>query len=159
MEEKNITLISPSLHVEAMSYVDDIMGAGRQEQIEVLCRNLRQMEIKKKYTFNNANGKSHYMIIKTGNDQEEDVEILVGKRKITRASEYKYLRNQIDERGTVERQIIEVENKSKGMIIGAKKIASYKNIGNMITSALLLIYEKTIIPAITYNLEVWSNWQ
>ena len=99
------------------------------------------------------------MIIKTGNDQEEDVEILVGKRKITRASEYKYLRNQIDERGTVERQIIEVENKSKGMIIGAKKIASYKNIGNMITSALLLIYEKTIIPAITYNLEVWSNWQ
>ena len=112
MEEKNITLISPSLHVEAMSYVDDIMGAGRQEQIEVLGRNLRQMEIKKKYTFNNANGKSHYMIIKTGNDQEEDVEILVGKGKITRASEYKYLGNWIDERGTVERQISEVENKS-----------------------------------------------
>ena len=52
-------------------YVDDILAAGSKDVSEMVGQNLGRMEIEKKYTFNIGNGKSRYMIIKTGKKQEE----------------------------------------------------------------------------------------
>ena len=159
MKEKNITMITPSLHIEAMAYVDDIMGAGKREQIETLGRNLQEMEVKKKYTFNNLNGKSHYMVMKTGREPIEEVDITVRKGGITKTSAYNYLGNYLHESGTIERHLEETERKMRSMVAQARVVSSEKKLGSLSTSILLILYEKTIIPALTYNLEVWTNWR
>ena len=75
-------------------YVDDMMTAGSKDLMEKVGKNLRSMEKEKKYTFNNANGKSHYMIFNTGKKQEEqELNIQVEKGKVKRTREYKYLGN------------------------------------------------------------------
>ena len=107
--------ITPELYVGAMAYVDDIMGAGNKEVVEKIGNNLKIMEKEKKYTFNNGNGKSHYMIIKTGRDKEEELDITVENGQITRTDEYKYLGNWLTETGTVERQLQEINGKIKGI--------------------------------------------
>ena len=159
INEKNITVITPKIKIEALVYVDDIIGIGSKENIEIVGRNLAEMEKRKKYTFNNGNGKSHYMMIKTGVEPEEEVEIKVEKGKIEKTVEYKYLGNWINEKGTVERQVKEIRSKIKGMALEAKRIGHEKKTGNMSTDVIISIYEKTIIPAILYNLEVWTNWR
>eukprot|EP00794_Sanderia_malayensis_P020626 gene20626-22661_t len=153
------TVISPEIELKALAYVDDIMGAGSREHVEGVGRNLKEMESRKKYTFNNANGKSHYMIVKTGREQEEIVDIQVEKGKITRTQEYKYLGNWITEKGTVEKQLEMSGKKVKGMIEESKKIAAENRTGIMSTDIAILLYERTIIPAMLYNLEVWTRWR
>ena len=91
------------------------------------------------------------MIVKSGREKAEEVEIEVEKGKITRAKEYKYLGNWTEE-VIPERQIEEVRKKMKGMVTEAIGISNQNNTGTM----LLLFYEKTILPALTFNLEVWT---
>ena len=124
------------------------MAAGNKDTVEKIGNNLRTMEKERKYTFNNANGKSHYMIIKAGREKEEEVNIKVEKGQITRAKEYKYLGNWISEKGTVERQLEEIEGKTKGMVIEAKRIGNEDRTRIMSTEIQILMYEKTIVPAI-----------
>ena len=84
MKEKVVTHLTPELYICALLYMDDIMAAGSKETLERVGKNLRRMEKEKKYTFNNANGKSHYMIVNTGKEQEEkEPNIQVEKGKIT----------------------------------------------------------------------------
>ena len=81
MKEKTMTHITPELSVETLVYVDDILAAGSKGVIEKVGQNLGRIEIERKYTFNIGNGKSHYMIIKTGKKQEEqEIQIQVEKR-------------------------------------------------------------------------------
>ena len=71
MREKTVTHITPELSIGTLVFVDDILAAGSKDVIEKVGQNLGRMEIEKKYIFNIGNGKSHYMIIKTGKKQEE----------------------------------------------------------------------------------------
>ena len=64
------------------------------------------------------------MIIKTGREKEEEININVEKGQITRTNEYKYLGNWMSEKGTVERQLKEIELKAKGMAVEAKRIGA-----------------------------------
>lgn len=66
MKEKAVTHISPNVYTEALAYVDDILAVGSKEHIEKVGKNLLEMEKRKKYAFNNSNGKSHYMVIRIG---------------------------------------------------------------------------------------------
>ena len=157
--ERVVMYITPEISIGALAYVDDIMAAGSKDTVEKIGNKLRTMEKEKKYTFNNANGKSHYMIIKTRREKEEEVNIKVEKGKIKWVKEYKYLRNWVSEKGTVERQLEEIERKTKGMVIEAKRIGNEDRTGIMSTEIQILIYEKTIVPAMTFNLEVWTNWR
>ena len=45
------------------------------------------------------------------------------------------------------------------MISEAKRIGNEGKTGEMSTEILLFLYEKTIVPAVIYNLEVWTNWR
>ena len=80
MKEKAVTHLTPELYTSALAYVDDIMAAGSKETVESVGKNLRRMEIEKKYTFNNANGKSHYMIVNTGKNRRKKNQIYRSKK-------------------------------------------------------------------------------
>ena len=160
MSENTQVHLTPQVEVGAMAYVDDIMGAGSKDLIENVGKNLAEMERTKRYTFNNENGKSHYMVIKTCKKKNvEEPEISVQKGKITKTAEYKYVGNWLNENGTVETQLKAINKKAKGMVAESKRIANEARTGKMSTSVLLLLYERTILPAITYNLQVWTNWR
>ncbi len=159
MKEKAVTYITPELEIQALTYVDDIMAAGSKEVIEKVGKNLRNMEKEKKYTFNNANGKSHFMIIKSGKEKEKEPNISVEKGKITRTKEYKYLGNWLTENGTIERQLQEIKTKTIGMLAEVKRIGDESKTGILSTTIQLMLFEKTVIPVMLFNLETWTNWR
>ena len=80
------------------------------------------MEEKKKYTFNNDNGKSHYMIVKTGREKEQEVNIEVGKGRIERTEKYRYLGNMITTKGGVAGQLEDIKRKLVGIVGEVKNI-------------------------------------
>ena len=45
------------------------------------------------------------------------------------------------------------------MVEEAKWVASESNTGKVSTEAMILMYERTILPAVLYNLEVWTKWR
>ena len=114
-----------------------------EQEVEDILRRLGkclgEMERKKKYTFNVGNGKSHYMVIKTGREKIENVEIEVEKGMIEKTECYKYLGNVVTSEGTVEGQVKEVRNKVKGMVKEVKRIGVEGKVGKMDTSLRLLL--------------------
>ena len=76
------------------------MGAGSKDHVEIIGRNLREMGKRKKYTFNNANGKSHYMVIRTGREAESEV-----NRKSKRILIFRKLDNRIRKSNKADRGI------------------------------------------------------
>ena len=65
--------------------------------------------------------------------------------------------NWITTDGTVERQLDEVEKKVKEMLYEMMKMASAHNLGKFSTQARITLYERTIVPVMTFNLEVWTK--
>ena len=155
---KSMTVVSPNLDIEALIYVDDIEAIGSKRVIEVAGENLKKMEEAKGFTFGIGNGKTQYMVINNrGKKKTTEVEIKLKNGIVTKTKEYKYLGNWLDERGTMERQLQEMETKVKGMTLEAKRIGAEDQIGKFSMEARLLIYERTIVPTITYNLECWTR--
>ena len=62
------------------------------------------------------------MVIKTGKKEIEGIEIEVKKGKIRKVEKYKYLGNWLGEQGNVKEQINELERRSNGMLVEAKRI-------------------------------------
>eukprot|EP00794_Sanderia_malayensis_P015001 gene15001-16550_t len=149
------TMISPNMPIGTLIYVDDIGMAGSKTTIETVGKNLRIMESVKKFTFNTD--KSKYMVIKGRKEKIEEPEIKVKKGDIQRTEKYKYLGNWIDEKGSLEVQIEELERKSYSVIAEIMKIGKEELLGKLSTEAGLIMYEKTVVPMITYNLECWTN--
>ena len=67
------TPLGPEIKIQAMVYVDDIAGAGDKNVISGVAANLNEMEKRKGFTFGTS--KTNYMIIKTGREKDEEVEL------------------------------------------------------------------------------------
>ena len=65
----------------------------------------------------------------------------------------------ISEKGTIEKHLERQRNKGFGMIRDVKRTGSEYHVGKMNTMAQLLLYERTIVPALIYNLEGISYWK
>ena len=65
--------------------------------------------------------------------------------------------NWINSKGNVERQLEEVERITEGMIRELKKITSDRELGRYSADSKLLMYEKTVVPSVTFNLEMWTK--
>ena len=65
--------------------------------------------------------------------------------------------NWIDTRGTAERQIEEIERKAEGMIRELKRMTKDCELGRCTTEARAILYEKTVVPSITFNMEMWTK--
>lgn len=155
MKKRPVTIITPTMEIEPLVYVDDIGAAGSKEMIEATGLNLREMEKKKRFTF--SEDKSKIMTIKTGKTESEKPNIKLKKGEIKEAEEYKYLGNWICSKGTLERQIKEIAGRIKGIIKEIKTLGQEEKVGKYSTEAQLLMYEKTAIPVITYNMECWTK--
>ena len=136
-------------------YVDDIAGGGTKNLVTEVGRKLAEMEKKKRYTFNTD--KSNYMIIRTGKEEQEHIEIEVKKGKLKEVDKYKYLGNWIGNKGDAEEQIKEIERRANGMITEIKRMAKDEILGRRNTEARILMYERTVAPTIAYNLECWTK--
>jgi len=79
------------------------------------------------------------------------------KGKVKKTGEYNYLGNWLPESGKIERQIEELEKKKNLFATEVMRIAKEDQLGKMSTEARLLIYEKTVVPTLTHNLECWTN--
>ena len=156
-EKRPQTMISQNMAIEALVYVDDIGGAGTKENIMVVAECLRKMEQHKGFTFNAE--KTNYVIVKTGKGRKENEEpgIELKRGTVVKAKEYKYLGNWIDEKGDIGRQITEIEKKVIAMEREIKRICSEGHLGRFSTEGRLTVYERTVVPVITYNLETWTN--
>ena len=63
----------------------------------------------------------------------------------------------MEENGTMNEQITETEKRAEGMVIEMVKMTKEEELGKMSTEARLLIYQRTAVPTITFNLECWSR--
>ena len=142
-----------------MVYVDDIGTFGSRRTIHAAGENLKDMEKQKGFTFGIGNGKTQYMIIKgkrrTKKEEEQEIEIELKKGRVQETNKYRYLGNWIGVSGTAECQIEEIEKRVPAMITQMIKLASEEKLGRFSTAARLMLYEKTIVPAMTYGLDCW----
>ena len=107
----------------------------------------------KGYTFNVGESKTQYITIKTTKKRVEEANIHLTKGKVTRTNEYKFLGNWINQEGNVERRLDEIQSKINGMIVEMKRLTKDKEIGTCTSDARILLYQKTVVPSITYYLE------
>lgn len=151
------TMITTTETIEALVFVDDIAAIGGKDTIEQAGSNMRRMEEEKKFTFNV--GKTKYIKINTGKrgGKEEEPMVVLKRGKISRIDEYKYLGNWITTKGTAERQIEEMKGKVKGMVREIRNIGKEEEIGKYSTEAQLMMYEKTAVPSLVFNMEVWTR--
>ena len=63
--------------------------------------NLKEMEDKKGYTF--GIDKTNYMIVQTGKEKDQELNIIIKRGKVERVPDYKFLGLIIDESGTIGR--------------------------------------------------------
>ena len=141
------TMVTPSMSIGVPVYVDDILGIG--DRLTVI-ENTRIKEEKFKF----IKKKSKYMVIKSGKDKEEKVNERIKDGEIEKTDEYKYLGNWINERNNVKRQIKEKKSKLEYMISEVKRAGNKELVGNNDARVQKLLYEKIIIPTLTYNLEI-----
>jgi len=87
INERAITTIGPTLIIESMIFVDDIMGAGSWKCIEKLGRNLLSLEKLKKFTFNQQKSKI-IKLSKTKSKEIPNVNLSKGKISITEQEKY-----------------------------------------------------------------------
>ena len=65
--------------------------------------------------------------------------------------------NWLDEKGTIDRQIKKMENRTQDVIRISNTMCSKTKIGRMEFMAKKLIYESVSIPAVFHNIEAWTN--
>ena len=136
-------------------YVDDIGVAGTKETIEQVGKNLAVMEKNKGYTFNLE--KTNILRMSKGKKKTEKVKVELKKGEVKEVKKYKFLGNWMEENGTMNEQITETEKRAEGMVIEMVKMTKEEELGKMSTEARLLIYQRTAVPTITFNLECWSR--
>ena len=152
---KKATTISPELDIEALTFVDDILGAGSKECVENTVKSLRKMEVEKKFTFSKE--KSKIIKIKKEKQEMEDVQQEIKAGKLETCEQYKYLGNWITSKGTFERQLQMVEEKAKK--VGAVMERMGAQTGEMALSVKLFLYEKVGINTVYYDVDLWERFE
>ena len=141
--------------VGILVFVDDVMAAGTAEVIRKAIRNFRTMETQKKFTYGLK--KTNYMIIKTGKENDEEIQEVVKQGRVKQVNEYNYVGLWLNEAGNCSLQIEKKKQNIKGKISALKSLASYENVGPMFVKVRLELYELCIVPAVLYNLEGWNK--
>ena len=143
------------LEIGTLTFVDDICGAGSQANVEATIKRCKEMETKKKMTFNVE--KSNYLIITNSKKKKEEIKVELSKGPVTRVQEYKYLGDYFVEKGDHGENIRKRKTKGEAAIQNMLRIADPKLTGKMSIQICLKIMETMIIPMILHNSETWTN--
>ena len=99
------------------------------------------------------------MIVKTGREKQQEVNIEVGKGRIERTEKYRYLGNMIATKGGVAGQLEEIKRKLVGIVGEVKNIGERRKVGRMDCSVRLMLWERVVVPTMLFNLETWTYWR
>ena len=140
-------------------FVDDKLGLGEPDTIREMVNKMRTLEVTKKYIYNIKEGKTEWMMIRNGRkkEKEEELELEVKRGKIGRATQYKYMGDRYDERGTNESKIEHKQEKLDLMIINIKRESCESKIGKAALTVRIMLIEVTIAPTVLGNTETWHN--
>ena len=140
-------------------FIDDKLGLGEPDTIREMVSKMRILEVTKKYIYNIKQGKTEWMMIRNNNKTEDDeeLELEVNRGKIGRATQYKYMGDKYNEKGTNESKIAHKAEKLDLMIINVIRESSEKNIGKAALLVRIMLIEVTIAPTILGNTETWHN--
>ena len=131
INEKTITTIGAETEIESVIFVDDIMGMGTKSTIEKVGRNMREMEIKKKFTFSKE--KTKIIKIETKKrkrTEEEDIPVVtVKKGRIEKTDKEKYLGEWINSKGDNKIKIEKKKEKIPFMIQQIRKLQKSREDG------------------------------
>ena len=152
--EEISTHITPELTIGAPVYVDDILGIGDCKTVEKLIRNSRRLEDKK---FRFSRKKIKYMVIKSGKGKIEEIKEPVKEGIIERIDEYKYLGWWFSEASNIRRQIQGIKSRSGYIGREIKIMGDKTRVGRHDGRIQKMLYEKVVLPTITYNMESTTN--
>ena len=159
INEKTITTIGAETEIESVIFVDDIMGMGTKSTIEKVGRNMREMEIKKKFTFSKE--KTKIIKIETKKrkrTEEEDIPVVtVKKGRIEKTDKEKYLGEWINSKGDNKIKIEKKKEKIPFMIQQIRKYGNYERVGKMDMKVRMNVLDRVIMPTILYGMELWTN--
>ena len=90
-------------------------------------------------------------------EEVKEIEVDIQQGRIKRTDEYEYLGNWVNEKGNIDRQAEKMDKKAQDVIRVSNTMCSKARIGRMEFTAKKLVYEGLSVPAVFYNIEVWSN--
>ncbi len=145
--EKSITSIGPGISIQNLIYVDDVAGIGTRETIEATGRNLVLMEERKKFTFNNAKTVILPIINNNKDIKRRKTPIIQVKRgEVGTVESAKYLG-----------ECFFTKDLNKNRINKKHKYGDLHKAGSTSILVKLKILEAVAMPALTYNMETWTN--
>ena len=159
INETTVTTIGRNFIIESLTFVDDIIGIGTKKTVEKVGRNLRTMEIQKKFTFNKE--KTNIMKI-TPHKQNVNKNMItprieVGQGRVGLIKEEKYLGEWIDGTGSNKIKLEKKKEKINHMIQEVKRLGSYHKVGKMDMRVRLQLLDKIVMPALLYNMDLWTR--
>ena len=136
------------------AFMDDIATAGKAEHIKKCINNCAKME--KENTISFGLKKTKYMIVKTGGEEEEEMNETVKAGRIKRTDKCKYLEMAI----SMDRQLTEhiKELNARCDIINREicAIGAKAQVGKEDVGVKLKLFETCLMPALLHGMEAWK---
>ena len=136
-------------------FMDDIATAGKAEHIRKGISNCARMEREKKISFGLK--KTKYMIVKTGREEEEEINETVKAGRIQRTDKCKYLGITISTDGQLTEHIKELNTRCDIINREICAIGAKTQVGKEEVRVKLKLFETCLMPALLYGMEAWKK--
>ena len=136
-------------------FMDDITTAGKAEHIRKGIKNCARMEKEKKISFGLK--KTKYMIVKTGREDEEEINETVKAGRIQRTDKCKYLGVTISTDGQLTEHIKELNSRCDTINQEISAIGAKTQVGKEEVRVKLKLFETCLMPALLYGMEAWKK--
>ena len=151
--EAAVTCLGPGMHIQALTYVDDISGAGRAETTNKNIRNCKRLEENKKASVNiDKSG-----IMKVGKNEDNTVTAEVKGGKLDLVKEYKLLGTWINESYDCENNIKKRRNEGEGALKKINQLTHHSKVGNQEIPLKIRLFKTIYITTLLYNMNCWGR--
>ena len=146
--ETAVTCLGPGMYIMALTYVDDISGAGRVETTDKTIRNCRRLEERKKASVNMEKSKC----MKMGEMEENGLtaEVKGGKLDMVDGT-------WIDESGDCENNIKKRRNQGEGALKKINQMTHQTKVGNQEIPLKISLFRTVYLPTLLHNMNVWGR--
>ena len=140
-------------------FVDDMNGMGKVELIESMGRKMNVLEKTKKFSYNNARGKTEILPIKYGSKKKKQETplpvVTVKKGRVPVTESYKYVGDWYDQQGSNLFKIQKKMEKINHIVCEIKKYSSFDMVGDADVEVRMLLLEMISKPSLLFNTETW----
>ena len=136
-------------------FMDDIATAGKAEHIRKGINNCARMEREKKISFGLK--KTKYMIVKTGREEEDEINETAKAGRIQRTDKCKYLGITISTDGQLTEHIKELNTRCDIINREICAIGAKTQVGKEEVRVKLKLFETCLMPALLYGMEAWKK--